>query len=316
MSAAFRLATVLLCALGFLPSLARAQGPPSFGVSADRVRVDVVVTRDGHPVKGLTKSHFDLVDNGTRRAAELTTGAQLPIQVILVLDTSASITREKLDQLKTAARALIETLTERDCVALVTFSYNVRLRTATCAGREEAAAAVDALTTSGTTALYDALYASLLMADPRQGRAILLVLSDGDDRASWLEPDEVLLLAKSVNATVYSVSLTSEGSPGQVVVRGTGNLASGRRAAIDPRAAGVQLLADLTRDTGGKVFKAEGGKGLKEAFLGVMEEIRNRYVLYYEPAEAAKPGWHRIEVRLRDVNGAATRARPGYFTVQ
>ncbi len=316
MSVSTRLSTALLGTLALLPGLGRSQERPTFSVSTNRVRVDVVVTRGGRPVTGLTKNHFDLREDGARQAPEVTTGADLPAQVILVLDTSASMAGEKLDQLKTAAHALIKALTERDCIALVTFSYNARLRTTTCAGREEAAAAIDALTAGGTTALYDALYASLLMADPGQGRAVLLALSDGEDKASWFVPGEVLHLARSLDATVYSVSLTSEGLPGGVVVRGTGNLASGRRAAIDLRAPGVQLLADLTRDTGGRVFKAEGGEGLKEAFLGLMEEIRSRYVLHYEAPGTPKPGWHRIEVRLRDVPGATTRARAGYFAVQ
>ncbi len=251
---ATRLATAF-CVLA-LPGLALGQGPASFGASAERVRVDVVVTRDGRPVKGLTKDHFDLADNGARQAVELALGADLPAQVIVLLDTSASVQGQRLEELKAAAHALIETLTERDCVALVTFDYSVRLRTTACAGREDASAAIDSLAARGTTALYDAVYLSLLQTDPRQGRAVLLVLSDGDDRASWLAPGDVLDLAKSVDATLYSVSLVSPAPAG---------LIPGRPDFGNPPP-GVQLLTDLTRATGGRVFATTGDQGLKEAF--------------------------------------------------
>ncbi len=313
MSASVHLTAALLGTLTFPAGPARSQAPPTFTATTERVRVDVVVSRQGRPVRNLTQAHFDLIEDGTRQVAEVSSGADLPVQVILVLDTSDSMAGDKLEQLKTAGQALIENLTERDCAAVVAFSYNARLRTTSCAGRAEAAAGVAALTAGGTTALYDALYASLLMADAGQGRTVLLVLSDGEDKASWFMPDEVLQLAKSVDATVYSVSLSPPASPGRA---SPVSPARRSRPRVAGRAPGVQLLADLTGETGGRVLAAEGDQDLKQVFLGVMEEVRNRYVLHYEPSPSPRPGWHKLEVQLRNVPGATARARPGYSVVR
>jgi Ca-activated chloride channel family protein len=273
-----------LCAIA---PLASAQQPPVFSASSEVVRVDVVVTRDGKPVTGLGKAHFDLRDDGVRQEVEVVAGRELPLQAILVLDVSGSVAGDKLAGLKAAARWFLEGLAPADCAALVSFSHDVRLRTPACADRDATLSALDRLEALSSTTLHDAVYAALALAEPRQGRSALVVLSDGEDNTSWLSPREVQAVAAATDATVYAVAAAANRSDAQ-----------------------VRFLQDVARETGGRLWLLGGSLRLQEALRGVLEELRSRYVLRYQSRQP-RSGWHKLEVRLNGVPGEV-RARTGY----
>ena len=74
----------------------------------------------------------------------------------------------------------------------------------------------------------------------------------------------------------------------------------------------LEDLAALAEATGGRVWSAEGSHALDQTFLRILEEMRTRYLLSYEPGPEAREGWHRLTVKVK--GGKATvRSRPGYF---
>ena len=105
------------------------QQPPTFSTGVELVYVDVFVSHDGRPVGGLTAADFEVLDDGAPQTIELVLREQRPLYAILLLDTSGSVAGEKLDQLRSAARAFLEDLGKDDRAVLLTFSHEVRLHT-------------------------------------------------------------------------------------------------------------------------------------------------------------------------------------------
>jgi VWFA-related protein len=126
----------------------------------------------------------------------------------------------------------------------------------------------------------------MTMGEADVGRALLLVFSDGFDTASWLTSEAVLDAARRSEVVAYTVAVGVANRP--------------------------PFLRDLSRLTGGTLLQIESTKDLAAAFVGILNEFRQRYLVSYSPRGVAKEGWHRIEVRV-DRKGAAVKARAGYM---
>ncbi|MGH9885257.1 MAG: VWA domain-containing protein, partial [bacterium] len=252
-----------------------------------------------------------------------------PVTAWLVLDVSGRVVGEKLTQLRGAGEAFLSRLKDSDRAALLTFSHEVRLRTTTEAAPSAVRAALASTQAGGATALNDAVYAAATLADPRVGRPVLVVFSDGQDTLSVLPPEAVRLVVRESDLVVYGVTLPPDPFRGGVNRlayltdsradrRGAGNDRYGMTAPADDMARikrvakdEPSLLRDLAEDSGGRVWNAAGGNQLQDAFTRVVEEVKSRYVLRYEPRGVAKTGWHNLQVRLK-TGKAEVRARRGY----
>jgi hypothetical protein len=71
----------------------------------------------------------------------------------------------------------------------------------------------------------------------------------------------------------------------------------------------LQQIAD---SSGGEVYYADSAAELTGVYMKVLRELKNRYLISYEPKGVASEGWHTLEVKLKDVR-ADVRARRGYF---
>ena len=93
----------------------------------DVVRVEVLVTRGGTPVRGLGAADFEVRDNGRLQALDPILEEETPVDAILVLDMSGSVNGPKLDALKAAGRAFLDGLREGEQAALLAFHHEVQL---------------------------------------------------------------------------------------------------------------------------------------------------------------------------------------------
>ena len=114
-----------------------------------------------------------------------------------------------------------------------------------------------------------------------------MIFSDGVDTTSWQSEELVLRSVKGFETVAYAVSAAEPGDA--------------------PR-----FLREVANTSGGKVFEVGANERLQSAFVQILNEFRQRYLLSYTPAGVAKPGWHKIEVRVK-LRGVAARARAGYF---
>jgi Ca-activated chloride channel homolog len=269
-----------------LASTATPAQTPTFPASVETVRVDVLVTDGREPLLGLGARDFEVLDNGVAQKVELATFQRLPLNVVLALDTSGSVTGARLESLREASRAIVGDLKVGDRAGLLTFSNTLSVRMDLTADVERVRAALDDVPVSGDTSLVDATYAAMITAESEAGRALVIVLSDGVDTASFLRPESVLETARRSDVVVYGVSLSRLERSG--------------------------FVRDLCAATGGRGLKVASTEGIREAFLRVLEEFRHRYLLSYVPQGVSGSGWHPLTVRVKN-RRAVVKARPGYL---
>lgn len=278
---------LLVGAFALLPRAATTQEAQIFRTRTDVVRVDVLVTADGKPLAGLGPGDFEIIDNGVRQQVDLVSFEQLPLNIVLALDVSESVSGERLAHLTAASRAILDRLQRGDQAALVSFSHVVRLGAGLSPDPGVIARALEGAGSGGDTSLVDATYTAMLVGESDVGRALVIVFSDGLDTSSWLGADAVLEVAKRTDAVVYGVAVRSVG--------------------MSP------FVRDLAAQTGGRQFEVDSTKDLGEAFAGILDEFRRRYVIGYSPQGVPPGGWHTLTVRVTGQRGVA-RARPGYLS--
>jgi len=263
-----------------------AQQAPVFSSRVTNVRVDVLVTDAGATVRGLTPADFEVRDNGVLQQVELMAVEQAPLNIALALDMSGSVSGERLTHLRAAARSVVDALKPDDKVALLTFTGSVYVRTVLTADRDRVRRGLDEASSGGDTALVDAGYAAMALAEDDTGRALAMLFSDGADTASFLTPSSVIATARRSEAIVYAAS--------------AGGLARST------------FLRDLCDATGGRLLTVTSTGGLSNAFLNILEEFRQRYLISFQPRGVSSDGWHTLDVRVRN-RRAEVKARPGYF---
>jgi VWFA-related protein len=267
------------------PAAAAPQGTATFKAGAEAVRVDVLVTDGARPVSGLTAADFEVLDNGVPQVPRLLGHLEVPANLLLALDVSASVRGEHLAHLIDAVQAMLDGIGPADTAGLLTFNYGLSLRVPPGSSPGLVRSALSALIGSGYTSLHDAAHASMLRMAVVSGRPLVVIFSDGVDTISWLAEDEVLGTARRSGVLAYAVR--------------TGGRAS-------------RFLDTLTRSTGGAVFDVEKTGDLKEAFLKLLDEFKSRYLIGFVPSGPPVPGWHTLEVRIKG-RRFTVRARPGYL---
>ncbi len=272
-----------------LAVLLQSSQQPSFRSGTLGVRVDVLVT-DGHkPVGGLGAPDFDVRDNGVPQSIELVDAVDVPLNVVLALDTSGSTAGARQADLVAASQVVLDGLRPIDRAALTTFSHAVVPRVALTTDLAAVRDALRRLTPSGRTSVMDGVYVALMTALAQPGRSLVVICTDGADISSWLRPDEVVESAKRSNAVIYAVTS-----------------ADARRASS---------LEALARATGGDTMRVASNADLRGAFQRILQEFRSRYILAYTPAGVAQGGVHRLDVRVRR-RGLTVKARQVYIGVE
>jgi VWFA-related protein len=277
---------------------ARAQ-QPSFKSSAERVTVAVVARdRHGRPMKGLSASDFEILDDGQRRSiVDFEIGGST-VSLALLLDTSGSMQLPpKLELSSGVANLLIASLSEGiDEAGLFTFDKVLHFAHPFTTGFEGLRSAIQSAPAFGSTSLYDAIAETAQQLSTRPGRRALVVVTDGVDTSSRLTPAEVLAIASSIDMPVYVVAV---GRPTES--RGPGHMLS--------PASDSANLSDLARWSGGSFYAVATPGESSVATKQIVADVRHQYLLAFEPDSS--PGWHRIDVRARQ--RPTLQARSGYW---
>jgi VWFA-related protein len=262
---------------------------PTFSSRLEAVRVDVLVTEDGRPLGGLKPSDFDIRDEGVQQTVDIVSFEEIPLNVVLAMDISDSVSGDRLDHLRGASQAVLGRLTKSDQAGLVSFNHVVEVRANLTQDTALVQSALDHVQPSGETALVDGSYAAMVLAqssgrDVRRG--LVIVFTDGADTISWLTPDRVLDASRRNDAVVYGVIVRSRSK--------------------------ASFLHELSERTGGGIVEIESTKDLATRFVAILDEFRQRYLVSYTPRGVSKGGWHRLEVRVKG-RKATIKARAGYL---
>jgi Ca-activated chloride channel homolog len=283
-----------------------------FKATAEAVRVDVLVTDGNRPLAGLTTADFELKDRGVIQRIDSIAFEDVPLSVMIALDTSDSLTEAALADLRDAASAATRLLRPTDRSALLTFTHRFSLQADWTNDHRQLAAALQQVTPAGATSLHDAAFAAVTLNDDEPGRRLVLLFSDGQDMSSWLPGQFALDAARRGDAVVYAVGLFSSSDR-------TLGYRLDFRSGVQPPVPAVQpavlpetFLTALAADTGGAFLTTDRSDKLRETFVRVIDEFRTRYLLTYTPRGVDGNGWHPIDVKLKGKRGTVV-ARRGYL---
>jgi Ca-activated chloride channel family protein len=263
---------------------------PQFSSRVQLVEVYASVTdATGEPVIGLQQADFVVAEDGEPQRVTTFAAGEFPLAVALGVDRSWSMAGQKLADAKTAARSFLGLLKPADRSMVVAISAEADVIAPLSKDRAAQVRAIEQLDPWSTTALHDAIVASLDRLEPEAGRQALVLFSDGADRYSAAKPDAVLARARRSNALVYPIAFGKTRSP---------------------------FLAELAVLTGGRSFLLRDTRELEKTLAAIARELRHQYLLGYTPARpivAGESEWRSIRVTMRNPRpGVRVRARDGY----
>lgn len=318
-----RLTTVVSCVVSCVAALALSAAAPharqqaGFRAGTDAILLDVLVSRQGTAVEGLTAEDFTVLDSGVPQTVQLLSTGTLPVQLLLVFDTSASLRGEPLQHLKEAAKSAVNSLRPADEAALITFSHNLLPRAPWTTSRETLNKAIDSVLGQGLTSLNDAAFAALAMTAKPGTRRLVLFFTDGDDTSSWTSGPELLQMARRSDSVIYNVTLEGPGNSGAAMTKLLMSLPPAdktaeleRRLAAEPGLYRSAVLPLLSIATGGESIPAADSARLAASFSQIVSRFSKRYILAYTPAGVPAGGWHPIDVQVK--SGGDIVARRGY----
>jgi Ca-activated chloride channel family protein len=285
------------------PRETEAQQPDTtFKVDVKLVNVFVTVTDDrGAPIASLKKENFALQEDGEQqKIAVFDKESALPLSIVLAIDTSLSTRKDLPLELGSARRFAHTILRPVDALSLYEFSEVVSELTPFTPDLNRIDRAISRLRLGSATALYDALFLGSQALEPRQGRKVFVVITDGGDTMSKVDYKDAVRAAQQAEAIVYSIIVVPiEASAG----RDTG---------------GEHALIQLSMDTGGKYFYATSASQLDDAFRQISDELRTQYLLAYYPSQRfSDSDFRRIQITVSGLppgSGFKVRHRTGYYT--
>ena len=289
------------CATLLLAAALCAQQAPVFRTEVNLVRVLATIKNQaGELVGTLQKGDFEVFDNGARQEISVfERRTELPLSIALLVDTSGSTNKELLYETDSAARFLRALLSEgdpEDAVALYSFNYEVSMQHDFTHNYRSLEARLKTLHGDAGTALYDAIFLAARDLEPRQGRKVMVIITDGGDTASSKDVHAALQSAQLADAVIYPVVVMP-------ITNDAGRNTGGEHA--------LQFMAE---GTGGRPFLPSVGAALDKAFSDIITELRTQYLLAFYPHDAplAKDPFHRLEVRVGRPE-LRVSARNGYY---
>ena len=241
-------------------------------------------------VPDLTREDFEVFDNGKPVTLSLFSNEPEAFSVVVMLDTSGSMTAS-IALLKEAAEQFVIRLLPEDRGMMGAFSDKIQFPVPSfTSDRDELVSAIKELGYGNSTRLYDAIGASIEQLKVVQGRRVVLVFTDGDDTASKIGMGKALDEARVDEVMIYTIGLESR--------------------FMNTTTRPDRGLRKLSDETGGGYFELKHTDDLGPTFTRVAQELHSQYVLGFPPATDGK--LHKLEVRVKKL-GMAARARKSYL---
>ena len=286
-----RLLAPVVLAVVAAAGLTAQQERPSARFSSQIQLVEIYATvtgAEGEPVTGLRREDFRVYENDQLQDVSTFAAGEFPLTVALGVDRSWSMAGDPLRLATQASQAFLRALEPGDRSMVVAIGSDAEVIAPLTMDRVNQGRAIAALDPWGTTALHDAVIATLDRLEPEPGRQALIVFSDGTDRYSRATAAQVVERARRSNALIYLIAFGKTRPP---------------------------LLAELAVITGGRSFLLRDVRDLERTLASVARELRYQYLLGYEPSdpiEPQNPSWRSIRVVL-EKPGLRVRARDGYM---
>lgn len=313
------LAVVIAASVVFAAGIRAQQDPsaaqtptadqPIFRSAVELVALNVTVWDSRKRfIAGLSRDDFLVYENGIAQQIAFFGVADVPVDLALVLDLSASMA-DRMRFLRRASSGFLRTLRQGDRAEVIGFNDRVEVLQPLTQELAALEGALGAARAGGQTALYDAVYVTLAelrrerRAYANVRRQVIVVLSDGLDTASWISSDDTLAAARSGGAIIYTIALKMPPTPNQLPPD---------RFTLESD----YTLNLLARDSGGRMFLPKTVNELGAVYESITAEIAHQYVLGYIPSHRPLDGkFRQVAVRVSAPVDAQVRTRNGYYAV-
>jgi len=287
---------------------APAEDPATtFRVNVKLVNVFSTVTNPGGaPVSSLKQEDFQIFEDGKpQKIAVFQRESELPLSIVIAIDTSLSTRNDQRLELDSARRFAHTILRPIDGISLFQFSEVVDQLTPFTADIRVIDRGISRIHTGAATALYDTLYLGSDALLERRGRKVMVVITDGGDTVSKTSYQDAVREAQQAEVILYSIIIVPiENNAGRDI-------------------GGEHALIQLSRDTGGKYFYASSIEQLDAAFRQISDELRTQYLIaYYPSSRLSDSEFRRIEIKIDpatkdypDPSQLQVRHRSGYYTM-
>ena len=333
---------LIFAALIAATAVAGAQSQEGFRFKSgvDLVNVTATVTdEDGRFVSGLRREDFTVYEDGKLQDVSHFSNDRVPVSLGIVLDTSGSMSPEKMSAARSAIDRLIYDLLDKDDeLFLVDFSTRVRLRQDWTTDRNLISRAVRETNATGGTAIYDAVSTAIPTAQAgTHVKKALLLISDGNDTNSATSVGSLRQQIRESEVLVYALGIDGSGRrvdvarpPVQIPmpipfpfpggrrprggfppIGGGSGGSSGGWPGVPGDRVNADALRQITDDTGGRTEIVRGSEGLGPATARIADELSKQYYLGYSSNTERDGQWHSIRVNVRD-RRLTVRARKGY----
>jgi len=285
------------------PAPGQSAPAPTIQVNVKLVSVFASVTdSDGKPYAKLRKEDFRIFEDGIeQKIAVFEHESELPLSIVMAMDTSLSTRKDLPLEVASARRFVHDVLRPVDSISLYQFATYVSQALPFTNDERQVDSSLDHLRTGAATALYDAIFLGAGALQPRQGRKVIVLITDGGDTASKADYPEALRAAQISEAIIYSIIMVPiEADAGRDL-------------------GGEHALIQLSRDTGGSYYYATSLAQLDDAFRQISDELRTQYLLAYYPSSRVGAEFRRIHVEItaeaRQSAGRelSVRHRAGYY---
>jgi VWFA-related protein len=326
----------LLAGATLLPCLA-ADDPVIFRSDVSLVRVDAqVLDRDNRTITGLRLEDFLLTENGQRREIRNFVSENMPVDVLFLLDVSASM-RPHVQRISSAAHQALRVLGDQDRMAIMVFDRSTRVRLAFRSSKDDVEREFEALLrhekfnggTDITRGMLDA--ADYIGREGRRDarRAIVILTDDqteferDDERVGRAldKADAVMsaLIAPDAMGNMSSMPGSGRGYPshgrgrggigmGGIILPGSGGGVGGYPPQYPRQGGGSRThtagTSEIAEQSGGDSYRVDEASALETT----LTRLRQRYALYFQLPEGARTGQQRnVSIALSD---AAARQYP------
>ena len=207
----FRSLASVLIAAGAAASIAgQEQGSVSFKSGVELINVTATVTDgEGRFVSGLRKEDFTVYEDGQPQEITHFNNERVPVSLGIALDTSGSMTSDKMSAARAAIdRFVYDLLSPDDELFFMQFANRPQVVQQWTSDRRAISRAVSRVLPAGGTALYDAIADGVPLADVgRHPKKALLVISDGNDTNSRISIDELRSMIRESEVLVYALGV-------------------------------------------------------------------------------------------------------------
>ncbi|HEV2494915.1 MAG TPA: VWA domain-containing protein [Terriglobia bacterium] len=253
-------------------------------------------------ITGLDRDNFRVFDEKVEQEVVSFSTEDTPVSVGVIFDSSGSMAA-KIQKSKEAVAQFFKTSNPQDEFLLINFNERFKLVSGFTSKFEDLENSLLGVKAGGRTALLDAIYLGLNeMKKASTNRKALLVISDGGDNYSRYADKDIKQAVKEADVQLYAVGIFEP-------------LAS--RARTTEEANGPELLAELSRVSGGRMFSVEDPNELPDIVEKISIELRSQYVVGYKPSNLVRDGrWRRVKVKLTPPKGLPplqVYARTGYY---